>query len=366
MDREENISAGNVNEPLSSPFPYFGGKAKVSKIVWQRFGNPENYVEPFAGSLAVLLARPLDHQWWLRRETVGDYSGTLVNFYRAVSKAPKLVAQHANWPVTEADLTARHLFLVRYENELAEKLTADPNYFDAQAAGWWVWGISAWVGGDWMTGKGPWKPGDPEGPGVYRKMPMVAGSHGGKGIHKPLTTIKTEADSFPSINENYLQHLEQIFNQLSDRLRRVRIICGDWTRITGAAIDPGARKITGILLDPPYDLNLRRSDLYGSTDLNNSANTVHEKARDWALANGEKTSLRIAYCSYSTPEEDDLFQSKQWTPVRWTASGGYGLQSSNQARENRNKEIIWFSPHCLQLDSENSDGEANLFGHELR
>jgi hypothetical protein len=43
---------------LIAPFPWFGGKRKVAAEVWARFGAVGNYVEPFFGSGAVLLARP--------------------------------------------------------------------------------------------------------------------------------------------------------------------------------------------------------------------------------------------------------------------------------------------------------------------
>src|SRR5689334_19180994 len=43
---------------LKAPFPWFGGKSRVASLVWERFGEVRNYVEPFAGSLAVLLGRP--------------------------------------------------------------------------------------------------------------------------------------------------------------------------------------------------------------------------------------------------------------------------------------------------------------------
>lgn len=44
---------------MKAPFPYFGGKSKVSDLVWGLLGaDVMNYVEPFAGSLAVLLGRP--------------------------------------------------------------------------------------------------------------------------------------------------------------------------------------------------------------------------------------------------------------------------------------------------------------------
>ena len=48
----------SANTKLKAPFPWFGGKSRVAHFVWPRFGNVGNYVEPFAGSLAVLLKRP--------------------------------------------------------------------------------------------------------------------------------------------------------------------------------------------------------------------------------------------------------------------------------------------------------------------
>ena len=43
---------------LKAPFPYFGGKSRFAKDVWMRFGKLDRYIEPFAGSLAILLANP--------------------------------------------------------------------------------------------------------------------------------------------------------------------------------------------------------------------------------------------------------------------------------------------------------------------
>lgn len=40
---------------LAAPFPYFGGKSLACETVWAALGNPENYVEPFAGSAAMPL-----------------------------------------------------------------------------------------------------------------------------------------------------------------------------------------------------------------------------------------------------------------------------------------------------------------------
>lgn len=73
-----------MSADLRAPFPWFGGKSRVAHLVWSAFGaDVANYVEPFAGSLAVLLARPGEP----RIETVNDLDGYLVNFWRAVQQA---------------------------------------------------------------------------------------------------------------------------------------------------------------------------------------------------------------------------------------------------------------------------------------
>jgi len=50
-------------------FPYFGSKALVAEPLWEAFGvDVANYIEPFCGSCAVLLARPTPG----KIETVND------------------------------------------------------------------------------------------------------------------------------------------------------------------------------------------------------------------------------------------------------------------------------------------------------
>lgn len=133
---------------LRAPFPWFGGKRRVAHLVWPRFGNVSNYVEPFAGSLAVLLARP--EEWAPRNETVNDLDCYLANFWRAIARAPEEVARWADWPVNEADLHARHRWLHGQE-AFRERMHSDPEHFDARVAGWWVWGISCWIGDNWCS-----------------------------------------------------------------------------------------------------------------------------------------------------------------------------------------------------------------------
>lgn len=147
MTPDWTSSDGSVQ--LRSPFPYFGGKSSVADLVWTRFGDVRNYVEPFAGSLAVLLARP---HWPFaenRIETVNDADCFIANFWRALQSDPEAVAYHCDWPVNEADLHARHLWLVNVGREHVERLRTEPDYYDAKIAGWWVWGCCQWIGSGW-------------------------------------------------------------------------------------------------------------------------------------------------------------------------------------------------------------------------
>ena len=117
---------------MQAPFPWFGGKRKVASEVWAAMGDVDNYVEPFAGSLAVLLERPAWHAG--KVETVNDADQYLANFWRALSCDPDAVAYHADWPVNEADLFARHMWLVNEgRRQLAAGMDADPDWFDAKS-----------------------------------------------------------------------------------------------------------------------------------------------------------------------------------------------------------------------------------------
>jgi hypothetical protein len=127
------------------------------------------------------------------------------------------------------------------------------------------------------------------------------------------------------------------FNVLSDRLRRVRVACGDWTRIMGECVTTG-NGLTSVFLDPPYGV-ANRSDVYAC-----ESKSVAADVREWAIANGDNPLLRIALCGYN--DEHDMPAS--WECLAWKTNGGYGVQGNAQGRINKHRERIWFSPHCLQ------------------
>lgn len=392
---------------MKAPFPWFGGKSRVAPIVWDRFGDVRNYVEPFAGSLAVLLGRQTEP----KIETVNDLDCWIANFWRALQADPEELAVHADWPVNEADLHARHLWLVK-QVEFRERMKTDPDYFDVKIAGWWVWGISQWIGSGWcqtverrrIDGKGrtftertlpcenrntrmhltseqgvqaPTIRGRtnagraPRGiltEGVTQKRPYLTNHDGGMGVHGGRKRPRPGNDhgrgvlcadvsnQIPdlsgdsgaagrSIHASGLEDkggLYQWLYSLADRLRRVRVCCGDWTRILGPA-PTTCIGLTGVFLDPPYAVE-ERSDVYGEE----SRDLAHD-VREWAVANGSNPELRIALCGY----EGEHQMPDDWSVVAWKANGGFANQkkSGTVGRENAHRERIWFSPACLSQEN---------------
>ena len=129
---------------LKAPFPFHGGKSRWASMIWAKFGDPDVYSEPFAGSLGVLLNRPAKHI--PRREIVTDTSGLLSNFWRSVKFDPQATAWWADNPVYHDDLFARHKWLLEWIQTNALRIRDDATFYDAQAAGWFAWGASCWIG----------------------------------------------------------------------------------------------------------------------------------------------------------------------------------------------------------------------------
>ncbi|HEV8178144.1 MAG TPA: DNA adenine methylase, partial [Gemmatimonadales bacterium] len=72
------------------PFAYYGGKTKQASRIAALLPAHEHYVEPFAGSLAVLLAKPPSAM-----ETVNDLDADLMIFWRVLREQPEQFADVA-------------------------------------------------------------------------------------------------------------------------------------------------------------------------------------------------------------------------------------------------------------------------------
>lgn len=326
-----------ANGTLKAPFPYFGGKSPIAPLVWTRLGDVPNFIEPFFGSGAVLLSRPHPPQL----ETVNDLDGLLCNFWRAIKADPGAVAEHADWPVNENDLHARHIWLVGQRESLTARLEGDPEYYDAKAAGWWCWGVCCWIGSGWCSGNGPWKSVDGmmtntgEAGGIKRQLVHLGSK--GLGVNRKRVHLGSEwSDGVGIVNPN--ANIYEWFRALSDRLRRVQVCSGDWSRVCGPT--PTTKHgLTGVFLDPPYADTAKRSDgLYAKDSL-----SVAHDVREWAIANGDNPLMRIALCGYEGEHE----MPDSWECVAWKAHGGYGSRTE-KGLQNAHKERIWFNKYCLK------------------
>ena len=293
---------------LAAPFPYFGGKSLACETVWAAFGAVDNYVEPFCGSAAMLLGAP-DGK---RTETINDADGFVANFWRAVAADAEAVAEAADWPTNEADLFARHSWLVRQRDGMLERLQADPAWFDAKVAGWWCWGACNWIGSGWCSGTGPWVH-DGERLVDARKLPHLGDAGRGRGAY-----------------------IRQWFGLLQARMRDVRVACGDWRRVLTPSVTT-RHGLTSVFLDPPYTKGAMD---YGAGGMGLG---IADDVRAWCLKNGADPMLRIVLCGHAG-EHDELLAAG-WSVREWTARKGYAV--TEEAVENSASETLWCSPHCV-------------------
>ena len=296
--RPQILEVGGCSS-YAHPSRGFGGKSRAASLVWEALGNVANYVEPFAGSAAVLLARPHAP----RCETINDRDGMVANFWRAVKAAPDEVAHHADWPVNEADLHARHRWLIGQRESLTERLVADPEWFDARVAGWWVWGLSAWIGDGWCPPANP-----------SRKLPSFGNN--GRGVHASRVIG---------------------WRDLAARLATVDVACGEWDRVTSPTVVLRAAGIAGVYLDPPYAEGAQQYAA-GGTGTGLSA-----AVRAWCEEHGSNPRVRIVLSGYEG--EHDALQRRGWRIVEWSATGA-GYVAAGGERANQRRERLWLSPHC--------------------
>jgi D12 class N6 adenine-specific DNA methyltransferase len=395
-----------------APFPWFGGKRDAAHIVWAALGDPPHYVEPFAGSMAVLLNRPHPANRTYYSETVNDLDGLLVNFWRALRLSPQATAEAASWPVAEFDKHARSCRLLAWrETEMPALLAGDPDAHDPVMAGWWAWAVSVQIGA-WGQG-GPWWPDATGRLRKWKQLPLLDGTDGvpapgvpadlphlgddGRGVNRPQARAPGVPGNRPHLSDNGqgvhhagtrapgvpadLPHLAnngqganhgnlrqpepdgdpvtmpeivRWFHHLAARLRHVRILNGDWSRTvtTGAAHTLPVRQgkgPVGIFLDPPYG-DIGRQSLYGRHE----DFDVAAQVRAWALTVADDPRWRIVIAGYDDEGADLL--AAGWTEVEWFTQGflrgGMG-NVGGTGNHQQKRERLWLSPHCTHPDDSN-------------
>lgn len=288
-------------------FSYFGNKRNIAPKIWNFFGKVDNYVEPFCGSLSVLFANPNIP----KVETVNDIDCMVTNFWRSMANDPDKVAYYAFDIVNEADLHAKQIWILKQiTSEFKKKMHEDIEFYDAKIAGIWLFGKSASISNNWMHPKG------------LTSTPVL--SSAGEGINGRTTDFK------------------KLFKEIHERLIKVRVCCGDWTRIVTPYVTFKNKAVTkdgytAIFLDPPYDLG-NRDKVY----LNDSNPQLYSDVCKWAIENGENNKLKIIVCGY----DGDYQFPNNWIQYNWSANGGFGNKSNKRGKDNAKREVLYISPHC--------------------
>jgi len=269
-----------------------------------RFGNPDFYLEPFAGSLAVLLSR--DEPRGI--ETVNDADCLVTNFWRAAKHRPTQVARASRQPAIQLDMHARHRLLQESKDSIRESLAGDPTWCDARLAGWWLHGVCESFGEAWLHR-------------VYNQKPSM----------RPYGALLKTADE-----------AKAWLHRIARRLERVRICNGDWSAVLTPiqlGLRERAKKIAAIVLDPPY---AGVSVAYGEGG--RGGRGMSASVREWAIAHADNERLRIALCGYEGEHE----MPNSWECLPWKSGGGLSTNRGHISA-NRFRERVWFSPGCLKV-----------------
>jgi hypothetical protein len=321
-----------------APFPYFGGKRAIAADVWARLGSPSQYIEPFCGSAAVLLAAPKP----AALEVVCDGSGFIANFWRAVKHQPAAVAEAADYPVSHIDLGARHVWLMAQRERIGEAMQ-DPDWpGDAKVAGWWLWGQCSWIGSGWCDwdkrgqvphvsdagrgvqaiGKVPHVSSAGRGVQAIGKVPHV--SSAGRGVQAigKVPHVSDAGMGYDALLTSGGRTAWVWLHKLAARLERVRIVHGDWTRCLNSRF---GGTDTAVFLDPPYR---SYEAVYDTTA------PVADAVEAWARDNAH---LRIAFCGHIGDYDLPGWDRVEWSRGRYTYAG----------TKTTDQECVWYSPACL-------------------
>lgn len=246
---------------MKPPFQYYGGKTAIADRIAEVLPPHKHYVEPFAGSLAVLLAKPR-----LPFETVNDLDGRLMTFWRVLRDRPEdLEAACALTPHSRAEYRAAYDLNVPDEVEVARR----------------VWVILT-------QGRA----------GSFRPT-------GWRFYENPDTSSRS---SMPRYVRGYAERL----GPAAERLMGVQLECRPALDIIA---NYGEHPGVLIYADPPYLRSTRASRQYG---VEMSSDTEHE---DLAAALNE-CKATVVLSGYHSPLYDALYAD--WHRVEIPAIAGNG------------------------------------------
>lgn len=279
---------------MDSPLPWYGGKARYADWIVAQFPAHHTYVEPFAGGLSVLFAKPPSPL-----EVVNDVNSGLVTFWRVV-RDPAL------FPALQTRLTltpySREEFTWARDTWAA---VADPV---EQAARWYTMVRQAFSG---KMGEGTsWSF-------------QVSAHRSALGAWKWMRSVD---DRLPAIHA---------------RLRLVQVEHGDWSRVVETYDTPD----TLFYCDPPYVLDTRSGGAMYPDELSDADHQA-------LVARLLGVQGAVVVSGYDAPVYAPWVDAG-WTVIRRRAHAyavgrtrAAGVRGAGSAMEHTREEVLWMNPHA--------------------
>lgn len=263
---------------MKPPFAYFGGKTILAERIAAAFPPHGHYVEPFAGSLAVLLAKQRS-----RMETVNDLDNDLMTFWRVLREQPD-------------DLIRACSLTPHSRSEYAASFDRAPGLSDLERARrTWINLAQGRTGTLASTG---WR---------VKKTLIRNGTGGGPDM------------SLPDRLANQIDRMAAV----ADRLSKVTLECRPALELIATY---GAHEDVLLYVDPPYLVSTRAG-----------ANYRHEMAteREHRELAGTLTACRAAVIlsGYHSPLYADLYRSWHVTGMASSTTQGGAAKATT--------EVLW-------------------------
>lgn len=259
------------------PFAYYGGKTRLARRIVEALPTHQHYVEPFAGSLAVLLAKPRS-----RMETVNDLDGDLMTFWRVLRDQPEALA-------AAAALTPHS----RAEHMAAYGLDTDDDVERARRV---------WV--------------------------LLSQGRGGTLRNTGWRFYRNPAGSTMSMPGYLAAYVERILTA-AERLAGVSLECRPALDVVR---DYGQESGALLYCDPPYLASTRKSTNY------RREMAAEPEHRALAEALGE-CAATVVLSGYDSPLYGDLYAG--WNRVELAAWTGNGIRANGDKVDGQRLEVLW-------------------------
>lgn len=261
------------------PFAYFGGKIRAADKIVPLLPPHGHYVEPFAGSMAVLLAKPRSQM-----ETVNDLDRNLMTFWRVLREQPDALAlAMALTPHARAE----HLEAYRLDE----------------------------IDGDDLER-------------ARRVRVMLSQGRGGTMRSTGWRFYRNPGASSYAMPD-YLEAYVKRVPPCADRITGVSLECRDALEVIA---DYGQHQDVLLYVDPPY---------LGATRSANYAHEMLGEDEHRALAEALTASrAAVVLSGYASPlYDDDLYAS--WHRVDFPAWTGNGIRDGRTRADGNRTEVLW-------------------------